>query len=245
MKIPGGQKVALINTKTPKQRGVMVAVPSHRGVPMKECTRSIKGAIKYTAEQGYGVAYTDVEGANISRNRNTAVENAVKAKVHWLLFVDDDMVFEPDAICKLLDRDLDIVGGLCVRKVYPFEPVVGVICDDGKYRLLRNITENLGAVLNCDGTGTAFLLIKMSVFDKLEKPYFAMPPKDDGVLGEDLYFCRKAVEAGFKIHVDSSVHVGHLGLYPYTIGDSIRVLEEEARNQGADDSTKGTRPVSS
>jgi hypothetical protein len=67
-----------------------------------------------------------------------------------------------------------------------------------------------------DATGTGCLLIETRVFLDLQKPYFQFTPNPDkeigGVIGEDIWFCHKAREAGYKIFVDTSVPVGHLSV---------------------------------
>ncbi len=78
------------------------------------------------------------------------------------------------------------------------------------------------------------MLIKMSVFDKLDElgfaadhTYFAEPPRwmvnkylgwningDDELMGEDEYFCQLLLHAGYDIWCDMglSMEIGHLGI---------------------------------
>ena len=66
-----------------------------------------------------------------------------------------------------------------------------------------------------------FMLIKTSVFDKLEKPYFAEPinSEDRQLIPEDNFFCMNALKAGFELWCDLgiSMQLGHLGTKEYKI----------------------------
>jgi hypothetical protein len=123
-----------------------------------------------------------------------------------LLLMGDDHSFNSDFLLRLLDHDLDIVAGLCLSRRPPFMPVARV---DGAPLVL----EGEPRLLEVDETGTAGMLIKREVFEALEFPYFSNVYREDGsLLSDDLYFCRKARAAGFKIHVDTSVLLGHIAL---------------------------------
>ena len=76
--------------------------------------------------------------------------------------------------------------------------------------------------MSVDKVGFGAVLIKMSVFDKIQQPYFVM----EGELGEDYYFCAKAKKAGFDIWVDTGSVVAHAGTYFYTIKDFYAIHPE-------------------
>jgi hypothetical protein len=65
---------------------------------------------------------------------------------------------------------------------------------------------------------------------------FLMHPWGDGEFGEDLSFCFKARECGYKIWVDTSVKPGHVGSYAYGIDDYMsyqaEVMVREAAKAG-------------
>jgi hypothetical protein len=48
---------------------------------------------------------------------------------------------------------------------------------------------------------------------------FLPSPLGEGEFGEDLSFCLKARECGYKVHVDTSVRCGHIGSYAYSLDD--------------------------
>ena len=166
----------LIDLSNLKKKRVMVSMPTHRGVPLKQTNQCLQAAMAFLERKGYHVMFHDISSPSISNNRNDSVRVAREGNADWLFFVDDDMVFDEDMIHKILEHDLDICGGLCVRKVWPYNPVVG-IKTPGQPGIFTQICDYGDDILfECDALGTAFVGIKMKVFDKLKKPYFAMPP---------------------------------------------------------------------
>jgi hypothetical protein len=61
---------------------------------------------------------------------------------------------------------------------------------------------------------------------------FLPHPIGDGEFGEDLSFCFKARECGYKVWVDTSICPGHVGSYEYKIDDYLSYQADEiAREQ--------------
>lgn len=151
--------------------------------------------------------------------RNKAIWEAVNQKATHLMFIDADIDFPADGIERLLMRQKDIVGGLYFGRIEPF-PVAKV-----KHQKVNGLANpvvlpptDLQEVL---AVGTGFMLINMNVFKKIDPPFFfhAEPvefgldpvPFPQNELGEDVAFCLKARSAGFKVYLDSSVELGHIG----------------------------------
>jgi hypothetical protein len=51
-----------------------------------------------------------------------------------------------------------------------------------------------------------------------------------GELGEDISFCVKARECGYEIYADSSIHVGHIGNYSFTLQDYWYYRDEAVKS---------------
>ena len=146
------------------------------------------------------------------------------------MFIDTDMVFDDDALLRLLAFDRDIISGLCVVSGPPFNPVAKRLNEEGTYAVVDGLADGR-FYSDLDGVGAAFLLVKTDVFRKVEAPWFAMPPYGKEVLGEDFYFCQKAKEAGFEICCDASLIIGHIGTYVYTINDYLEYKAERERRE--------------
>lgn len=145
-------------------------------------------------------------------SRNKIAQTAIDQGYSHLMFVDSDIAFPRDGIQKLLDHNLDIVGGLYYRKKPPHEPTIGVM--KGK-RLKIPYKFPKTRLFEVYGTGTGFMLIKTEVFKKLTPPYFYFGNLHGAAMGEDMYFCHKAQQKGFKVWVDPTIPLRHIGDYEY------------------------------
>lgn len=151
--------------------------------------------------------FLDLVGFQVDVARNMLTETACSFDdVTHLLWIDDDMTFEEDAARRLLAHDLPIVGGLCFGRRHPYPPILVHLTERG-YSFQYDYPEGLVEV---DATGGAFLLVKKEVFYKIfEKDKIgAWSPLG---VGEDMSFCRRARAVGYKVFVDTSVKIGHMG----------------------------------
>lgn len=143
--------------------------------------------------------------------RNTAVSHALKQDMDYVLFIDDDMVIKPESklFTSLVTHDKDITVPLFFHRRHPFAPLIfkRVIRAGGKYTTFDNIMDYPKGLIEVDGAGCGVMLIKTEVFKKIGEPYFY----HSNGFGEDLYFCNKAISAGFKIYCDTRLEVGHIG----------------------------------
>lgn len=132
----------------------------------------------------------------------------------WVWLMGDDHVFSPELLLLLLgdmySKNLDVVVPLCLQRFPPFAPVVykGRDPDSGSYYVYDDLP--LKGVHEVYAAGNAGMLIRKRVIDALEPPWVGTDGKG---LNEDLYFCRRIREAGFKIHCDVDVLLGHLNTF--------------------------------
>jgi len=174
-------------------------------------------------------------GHRVDRNRDKIVKAflASKRNPDYLLFLDSDMTFPERLIDRLVEWELDVVGGLYFHRRWNFPfafKEVGIKVDewgrevpfhqymfDDVYDFLRenNIPKRNQAVaidapgrlLQVDAIGTGAMLIHRSVIEELDGPWFEYV---GGAESEDLTFCRKARQAGFEIFADLGTICGHL-----------------------------------
>ena len=123
-----------------------------------------------------------------------------------LVFLDADMVYPTDTITKLLSHDLDIVGALTFKRWPNFEPLV-FEGEPYQMTLVNPIPEGLVKVT---ATGTGCLMIKTSVFEDMQYPWFEFGSNGGKPVGEDIGFCYAAGKAGHDIYVDTTIRTEHL-----------------------------------
>lgn len=192
-----------------------------------------------------------IQGSALVMQRNEAVQ---RMRGDWLIFIDDDMTWEPSDIQQLIEdaqeNDLDMVGGLCFRRGEPYNPTLYMreAPTAGRYNFLESWDSD---IVEVDATGMAFVLIRLRVFERIAAwnnelfPSAAERAASDppdyfrwyGGLGEDLRFCQDAKAAGCRIFVDTRVKIGHVG--ERSIGHK-QFLEELAMR---DEATEAMRRV--
>lgn len=134
-----------------------------------------------------------------------------------------DVTMRPDFIDRLIWRNVPIISGSYVKKRDPVAqlPVFGR--GNPSEPFMYTIEE--GRMIEVDWVGGGYLLVKGEVFAKIDSPWFQNrnEPIDNGpnyrLVGEDVYFCRKAKEAGFPIYVDLDVKIGHHGSIAWPADD--------------------------
>ena len=137
------------------------------------------------------------------------------------------MIFPPDTITRLVAHDIDIVGGLCFKRWPPFHPTLYT----GERYNLEFIFPYEDGLVEVTATGAACLLIKMEVFNYIDFPWFKFDKTPDNrMVGEDIGFCYKAADAGYKIFVDTSIRTLHI--VQMAVDDNFYRLELALNKQG-------------
>ena len=191
-----------------------------------------ENALQSAEQQGYRVWRMD-GGAAIDVARNRLATLALREGYDEVMWIDSDIVFERDAIDRLRDHDLPIVGGL-----YPKKAQSALSIHHYADRLHVGKQGGLHEVVYAP---TGFLHVRREVFEKIKSdhqlpmcneafgdpmvPYF-MPqviPYHDGYwyLAEDYSFCHRVRRSGFKIFIDTSIRLWHVGRYAYSWEDAV------------------------
>lgn len=157
-----------------------------------------------------------VHGQSPAAARNTIIERALENNMTHVLFIDDDMIYEPDSLIRLMQHDVDIVTGLYLVRSFPHRPAFfdkaynngrckyatmspefGI--DNGKPGLVKGV--------NC---GLGFVLISTEVFKKLDKPYVRLGEIEKDGWCDDVGFFNRCRAAGYDVYCDTSVQIGHI-----------------------------------
>jgi hypothetical protein len=160
----------------------------------------------------------------IHMNREKCAQVALEMEADYLLFIDADMIFPEDALIKLLELDKDISSVTYNFREFPKRSVVSLDEKyDSDYIVGDDVTERpiplekINNPFRCKSAGTGFMLIKTDVFKNIPRPWFFFEPETDtqGAVGEDNWFCDRAIENDYEIWIDPSIKMGHIGNMVY------------------------------
>ena len=153
-------------------------------------------------------------------SRNAFAARAITEDYDRVLFIDSDMIFEPDLLKRLsddMDTGLDYVSGLFFSRKTPIKPMIYKALDvsqaeDGTPMAVTKTYTDYprDTLFEVQGSGFGAVLIRTDlmrkVWDKYGPPFMPVP-----TLGEDLAFCYRARSLGAKLYCDSRVKLGHIG----------------------------------
>ena len=160
------------------------------------------------------------QGTLIFDQRNSLVHTAVIEKCDYILFIDADMRFPKTTLERLLAHKKDIIGVNATTRMMPPKPTARniQINEDGSVDWLEIFSNKEKGIGKVDAIGCGVMLIKTSCLKDIPQPYFYFEQLLKGkLLGEDIYFCIKAKDAGIDTWVDHdlSMEIGHVGSYTY------------------------------
>jgi hypothetical protein len=157
-----------------------------------------------------------VSGTLIADQRMKLVRMALDGGVDYILFLDSDMRFPSDVIVSLMRHDLDIVAANYATRRLPVKTVAFK-----NFQKLQYVTSDSSkaGLEEVDAVGMGCMLIKANVFRNMAEPWFQIGYSPDwkAYIGEDMYFCREAQKAGFKVYIDHDVskQVRHIGVLEF------------------------------
>lgn len=153
-------------------------------------------------------------GGYIAENYNRIVNLSLSSLCSHTLFIEHDMIFPPDTLEKLFEHDKDVVGTLYNFKKLPLTRMGGFFDDKGE---LTNTLPTMNELTEVIYIGMGCMLVNNLIFEKFTQPFFPMEQNEEGdrTQTQDAGFCMKARELGFKVWVDPTIEVKHIGDFEY------------------------------
>lgn len=148
--------------------------------------------------------------------RNMLIDDALMYKPDYILCVDSDNIIPKNTVDLLIktmeEKNAEFVTAVYFQKAKPHYPVLRNY-RNGRFWKIENL--DLGQIIEVGGCGMGTCLIKPSLFDKIEKPYFSFNRETWGLkevqIAEDLSFCKKLFEKGIKMYCNTAIVSTHLG----------------------------------
>lgn len=217
---------------------VMVAVPTHDMVPAL-FSYDLAGMMAFTCSNFVGpdrliesVGLVFLTNTYIHRARQELAEEAIKRGVDCVLWLDSDMRFPKETLIYLLKHNEDIVGVNYSKRGIPPEFVAAKSHSPPERLVTGPDSTGLEEV---ESVGFGVVLMRASVLRTLDPPERSGHPwfwhewvaEGDTHVGEDVFFCRMAREAGFTVYVDHDLSkaCAHIGTLEFTTEHPLAVLE--------------------
>ena len=190
---------------------LMVAIPTLDYMHEK-FVESLTNLTKHLCELGIEFDICFERGTLVYIARDKLVKKAINEEFSHVLWLDADMVFDPDMIDILLEMKEDMVCGLFrgrheKRMVCLYSSLSPIT----RYEALDSNPELLNDILEVDACGFGCVLTTVELLSKIfyENDFTCFTPMR--MFGEDLSFCVRAKELGYNIYCNPKAEVGHVG----------------------------------
>ena len=198
-----------------KPTSVSILVPT-RDTVYSHFSYSLGNLIKTTTMMGIEVHLFFDASTILINQRENLINRAIEVKSEWVLWLDSDMMFPPTTLLRLLAHNQDIVACNYMKRSYPFKSVAFMDTNDWESWVPLQSEDEL---LTVEAIGMGCVLMRTSVFEKLNRPYFeyTYQPKTKDWGGEDFTLFKKLNKVGHQVKVDMNLsnEIYHIGTYAY------------------------------
>jgi hypothetical protein len=220
----------------------MILTPAYGGMVTAGFHRSLLTSTIELLAEGIALESEILENQSLlPLARNTLLNEAYKRKPDDIIWIDTDMVWEPDTLRQLLKHDVDVVGSACRKK----------IPDNVQFNFQlfkeKSFEPDEKGLIEVRRLGTGFLRMSRKAYTHLwenDKKYEVQGVMGSNVfeigiwqgrelLSEDFIVCEKLIERGFKVFMDPNLTVGHVGTFNYwaDVKDFFKKLKEQTNDQ--------------
>ena len=195
-------------------RKILIAVPCMDQLPAQF-------AHSLATLTSYGIEDTQISiwfnlGSLIYSSRDQIAKKALLDEADLVMWFDSDMVFNPDTLKRMLehiDNGADMVTGIYYRRTAPFSPVAFKtmeLNEDGNGFTFDEFDEIPSEPFEVGACGFGCVLMRTEIFVAVFAK-FGLMFTPIANCGEDIAFCWRARQCGYKILADPSIGLGHVG----------------------------------
>jgi len=216
----------IVKKMNPSKKKILIGIPTARNIEPD----TFKAIYDLEVPEGYETTFQFFYGYNIDQVRNLIADWVVNG-FDYLFSVDSDIAFAPDTLKKLLAHDLDAVSGLYIQR----KPGLHIleVYEHNEHGGVTNIPYGKikgHGLVEIAGCGFGCVLVKAEVFKSIGYPQFkyysAINHKD--TVSEDVDFCRKALDKGFRIWADTTIQCQHTGSFTFNVDNNIPSISSPA-----------------
>jgi len=212
---------------------VYIAMPCYDSVKINTMLSVIK-LVQQLAKSGVSVGINTMKSPLIHQARNYLTSVFLVTPYEYLLFIDSDVEFEPEAVAKMLVAKKDIICTPYRVKAEQLDKHIYTV----EFKNPKNIPILPGGLVELEAGPTGLMLIDRKVFEKIIKNhpelkiknkatptadkshefyynFFDFGFKDGYAMGEDVSFCRLAKESGFKMYANTESWTRHHGSWAW------------------------------
>lgn len=235
LQIPSRQRANIPQPKTPnplaqgqsgqqgKTPSVMILVPAMEMVNA-EFAQHLSMAAANMVANGIKINCAFNIGSVITIARRNLTDIFMKSDFDYAWWIDSDMKFPIDTPIRLLKRQVPLVGVNYRRRRFPNPGFTGMMGQPGGFTELVT-DDDSPAMQDVDVLPHGCVMVHRSVYEKVPQPHYLQEfvPEMNLEIGEDIYFCRKAREAGFQVWCDHELsrEVAHIGIFHFNYNLSV------------------------
>lgn len=195
---------------------IIIAMPMYKSMDAS-CVQSLVGFQSELHENGHSAKFVFTNGFNAAKARKCLAKNIAEEgqDYDYVLWLDSDHFYRKDAFFHLVNR-MEEHGLSMLSATYKLhggeESAHGITDETGFHHFhYKDYTNDL---IECDVIGFGFLVMNPKLVKELWDAYgdslFILDAKENCT--EDVTFCRRAKEKGYKVMFDPTVRVGHVEL---------------------------------
>jgi len=227
---------------------ITIATPMYGGVASAYYIDSLLKNILYLKEKNIDVQWKFLtQESLIPRARNELVRQFLETDDQYLMFIDADINFPPEAIYKLISHNKELIVGIYPKKQIYWEGIKSAVLNNVKdfwnfgcsfvFNAKDNLEENQKPLIDIEHGATGFMCIHRSVFLNLKDKvslyrtsdfskyqcynFFDTSIHNGLYLSEDYHFSNLWKQFGGKIFADTSIKLDHVGIHIFT-GDLLK-----------------------
>lgn len=194
-------------------KSILIAIPTQKYIE----TDTITSLFNMQRPKKTHLHLECFHGYRIDQTRNAICEMAINFMFDHVFFVDSDIVLPTNTLVKLLEHEQDIISGVYIRKT-PNECTPEIFIEkDGKSEHIHPVHLYGNDIFEIVGCGFGCALVSTDVIKEIGYPQFEyrLAQKWEDTISEDIDFCIKAKDKGYKIYCDPTIKCKHKGLIDF------------------------------